>query len=72
MWNRLPLLVFSCAVFLGIHVQAWSGHEAKAHGLRVLIHEIPDVAEPDQPTTVTVELENLSEGELAGTLVVRD
>jgi len=72
MWNRLPLLVLSCALLLGVHAGAWSGHEATAHGLRVFIHEIPDVAEPNRPTTVTVELENQSEGELAGTLEARD
>ena len=65
---RLICLTVVCGLVLG----AWNGHESVAHGLRVFVAEIADVADPEVPAGVKVTLENRSEGELAGTLAVRD
>jgi hypothetical protein len=68
MRTRLFPLLLVWTTLCCMQLLAWNGHEATGHGLRLLIHEIPDVEEPDKPTTVTVELENQSDGELKGTL----
>lgn len=51
---------------------AWSGHETVEHGLRILIPEIADVAEPHSPTNVMVTLENQGGEAKRGEIELRD
>lgn len=68
----MPIRCASLVVAWGLVLGAWSGHENVAHGLRVFVAEIPDVADPEAPAQVVVTLENRSGGELSGILAVRD
>jgi hypothetical protein len=72
MRTRLVPVVASIALACCSCLLAWNGHEVTEYGLRVLIPEVADVEQPDQPTAVAVVLANEGQEALAGTLRIRD